>query len=57
MIPIAKQCPQCGSEEIIIDYGPEFNLFKDDHVLIGFLCTDCLHSWARNCKLVPEEDD
>jgi len=54
---IEKACPQCGSEDIDIDYGPEFNLFQDDEVTIGFLCTECLHFWSKNYKLTPVEDN
>ena len=53
---LPKSCPQCGSEDVDIDYGPEFNLFRDDEVLIGFLCSKCLHVWAQSYKLVPMEN-
>ena len=52
---LPKSCPQCGSNRVDIDYGPEFNLFQDDEVLVGFLCNNCLHSWAQEYKLVPVE--
>ena len=57
MLIDVSACPQCGCKEIIVDYGPEFNLFESDKVLIGFLCIDCLHAWAKNYKLVPVEDE
>lgn len=50
-------CPQCESKNVVIDYGPEFNLLQDDQITIGYLCNDCLHIWAKNYKLVQVEDD
>lgn len=57
MTIITSKCPQCNSEHIEIDYGPEFNLLESDKVIIGFLCPSCLHVWAKNYQLVPVEDE
>lgn len=56
MLLKVSACPQCHSKEVIVDYGPEFNLYESDEVLIGFLCSDCLHAWAQRYKLTPVED-